>query len=87
MENLFKQLFKEVIEEQLSISQEREYDKADVCVSYTREEVCGILKISIATLKRFRANGTLVPTFYVGRSPRYSKEAIESYIDRNKCCD
>jgi excisionase family DNA binding protein len=87
MEEYLKNLMRSVLQEQQSLSSAKK-DKVAITNSlYTNEEVCKILKISKSTLKRLRDRGHLVPSCYVGRSPRYSKEELEDYIHRNNCCD
>ena len=61
----------------------RESVNNTVFEAYKSDEVCQILRISISTLKRFRINGTLTPNFYVGKSPRYTRQNIENYIQNN----
>lgn len=43
-------------------------------------DVCKRLKISKATLTRHIKQGLLTPTFYVGRSPRFTQKTIEDYL-------
>lgn len=50
------------------------------CESYKIEEVCKRLKVSRATLDRHRKAGLLKPSFYVGRSPRFTEEDIQKYL-------
>lgn len=44
-------------------------------------DVCERLKISKPTLSRHMKQGYLSPSFYVGRSPRFTRSAIENYIN------
>ncbi len=47
---------------------------------FSRDEVCKRLKISKPTLSRHIKLGYLKPSFYVGRSPRFTLSTIEEYI-------
>lgn len=47
---------------------------------FSRDEVCKRLKISKPTLSRHIKQGYLKPSFYVGRSPRFTQSTIEKYI-------
>jgi len=52
------------------------------CESYKIEEVCKRLKVSKATLARHRKAGLLKASFYVGRSPRFTEEDIQKYLQK-----
>lgn len=45
-------------------------------------DVCNRLKISKPTLSRHIKLGYLKPSFYVGRSPRFTQSTIEEYISK-----
>ncbi len=47
---------------------------------FSISDVCKRLKISKVTLSRHMKQGYLKPSFYVGRSPRFTHSAIEEYI-------
>lgn len=47
---------------------------------FSRDDVCKRLKISKPTLSRHIKLGYLKPSFYVGRSPRFTQSTIEEYI-------
>lgn len=53
-----------------------------VCESYNIEEVCKRLKVSKATLARHRKAGFLKASVYVGRSPRFTEEDIQKYLQK-----
>ena len=52
------------------------------CESYKIEEVCKRLKVSKATLARHRKAGLLKASVYVGRSPRFTEEDIQKYLQK-----
>lgn len=52
------------------------------CESYKIEEVCKRLKVSKATLGRHRKAGLLKASVYVGRSPRFTEEDIQKYLQK-----
>jgi excisionase family DNA binding protein len=52
------------------------------CESYKIEEVCKRLKVSKATLARHRKAGLLKASVYVGRSPRFTEEDINKYLQK-----
>ena len=47
---------------------------------YTIDEVCDRLKISHETLHRHRRIGYIIPSHYIGRSPRFTEEDIKKYL-------
>lgn len=49
---------------------------------FSRDDVCKRLKISKPTLSRHIKQGYLKPSFYVGRSPRFTQSTIEEYISK-----
>lgn len=51
---------------------------------YSIDEVCKRLSVSKPTLYRHRKLGLIVPSAYVGRSPRFSDADIDSYLTRFK---
>lgn len=53
--------------------------KEDVLL--TTAEVSRRVKISVSTLYRHRALGWISPSHYVGRSPRYTEEDVQRYIN------
>lgn len=59
-----------------SISKEEESEV------FSRDEVCKRLKISKPTLSRHIKLGYLKPSFYVGRSPRFTQSTIEEYVSK-----
>lgn len=86
MEKLIDILAMKIAKNVAELLQEGVYDK-DVketetpsCESYKIEEVCKRLKVSRATLDRHRKAGLLKPSFYVGRSPRFTEEDIQKYL-------
>lgn len=58
-------------------SSKNEKEESEV---FSRDEVCKRLKISKPTLSRHIKLGYLKPSFYVGRSPRFTLSTIEEYI-------
>lgn len=49
---------------------------------FSISDVCERLKISKVTLSRHIKQGYLTPSFYVGRSPRFTHSAIEEYVSK-----
>lgn len=47
---------------------------------YTVKQVCEMLHMSKSKLYRHQKDGYIKPTQYVGRTPLYSKQAIEDYL-------
>ena len=47
---------------------------------YTVKQVCEMLHMSKSKLYRHQKDGDIKPTQYVGRTPLYSKQAIEDYL-------
>lgn len=60
-------------------SSKNEKEESEV---FSRDEVCKRLKISKPTLSRHIKQGYLKPSFYVGRSPRFTQSTIEEYISK-----
>lgn len=50
----------------------------------TTEEVCRRLGVSKTTLFRFRKEGMISPSYFIGRSPRFTEEDIENYLKEAK---
>lgn len=48
---------------------------------YTIDEVCERVKVSKPTLQRHRNRGYITPSYYVGRSPRFTEADIEKYLE------
>lgn len=48
---------------------------------YTVKQVCEMLHMSKSKLYRHQKDGYIKPTQYVGRTPLYSKQAIEDYLN------
>lgn len=88
MEDLIKSIVETVSE---GILQKIKENWSDVKPSKSEKEesevfsisdVCKRLKISKPTLSRHMKQGYLKPSFYVGRSPRFTHSAIEEYISK-----
>lgn len=47
---------------------------------YTAKQVCDMLHMSKSKLYRHQKEGYIKPTQYVGRTPLYSKQAIDKYL-------
>lgn len=47
---------------------------------YTAKQVCDMLHMSKSKLYRHQKEGYIKPTQYVGRTPLYSKQAIDEYL-------
>ena len=60
-------------------SSQNEMEESEV---FSRDEVCKRLKISKPTLSRHIKQGYLKPSFYVGRSPRFTQSTIEEYVSK-----
>ena len=51
---------------------------------YTVKNICVMLHISRSKLYRHQKMGLISPTQYVGRTPLYSRQTIEKYLDSFK---
>lgn len=49
-----------------------------------REEVCNLLKVSLGTLNNLRLSSKLIPDTYLGRSPRYRRSSIDTYLEKSQ---
>lgn len=78
-EGMIKQVASQVVTDMLKQQscQNRSND-----VQYLKvEQVCKKLQISHATLYRHMAAGLIKPSVYVGRSPRFTKDDIDNYLN------
>jgi excisionase family DNA binding protein len=50
----------------------------------TDVEVARHLRVSLATVRRWRAEGTGPPWFRAGRAIRYSRRALNEWIERQE---
>jgi excisionase family DNA binding protein len=50
----------------------------------TDVEVAEYLRVSLATVRRWRSEGTGPPWFRAGRSVRYSRRALDEWIKRQE---
>jgi excisionase family DNA binding protein len=50
----------------------------------TDVEVAEYLRVSLATVRRWRAEGTGPPWFRAGRAIRYSRRALDEWIERQE---
>ena len=87
MQNLIKKIVEAVSDGILQqISEKMDSIKSSSNVGaepevFSISDVCESLKISKPTLSRHIKQGYLSPSFYVGRSPRFTRSAIENYIN------
>jgi excisionase family DNA binding protein len=50
----------------------------------TEAEVAEYLRVSLATIRRHRDQGTGPPWFRIGRSIRYSRQALDEWRERQE---
>jgi excisionase family DNA binding protein len=51
---------------------------------YTIEEVSVVLRKSVPTLRRWRTEGFGPPSYKIGGSLRYDRQAVESWVQEQK---
>lgn len=80
--NLLADKIVERVSEKFSKPEVKADERDGERVLYTVKQVCEMLHISKSKLYRYQKMGYISPSEYVGRTPLYSQQAIDDFLNK-----